>query len=138
MINSNLPFSPGNREKYRYIEKSLSNLFAVSTIDIGSFKIAFYHEDYGRQGNWGYIDGNGVEVIAPQYLFTNHFVGNTILVCKGKWEYREDWYDSHNHPTVDGWWSKEMLWGILDEHGNEVIPCIYDDIKMFNNSSGEC
>lgn len=30
---------------------------------------------------------------------------------------------------------REGKWGVLDNRGIEILPCIYDEINLFNNST---
>lgn len=68
-------------------------------------------------GNWGFIDKYGKIVIEPQYVFTSgyHHISNRAFVAK----------------VIDG----ETLWGLIDEKGNEVIPCIYPNLATHSGTA---
>ena len=116
---------------YAVVNFSSESLFLVSTIDFGGFysddNFAF-HSDYSKHaGIWGYADSNGMEIISPQYIYAHDFINGLALVAKGKWEKRREWNNRY--------WSEEMLWGMIDKKGNEIIPCKFDEIKHFNSDS---
>ncbi len=68
-------------------------------------------------GNWGFIDKYGKIVIEPQYVFTTGFrhYENRAFVAK----------------DVGG----KTLWGLIDEKGNEVIPCIYPNLGTHSGTA---
>lgn len=121
-------------EKYKHIRPCKDRMFAASLMNEinfmskAEFRLAYFHDDESIAGNWGFVNANGIEVIPPQYIFAHDFEDGIALVCKGKWEYKDKWDD---RDTTWGWWSEEMLWGFIDKEGNEVIPCIYDEIQFF-------
>ncbi|MDR0905486.1 MAG: WG repeat-containing protein, partial [Oscillospiraceae bacterium] len=123
-------------KKYKNIISCSDGMFRVSTLDEinfmprNSFRFAYHHDDESDAGIWGFVNTQGIEVIAPQYIFAYDFVDGIALVCKGKWEEKEKWDERDN---TWGWWSEEMLWGFIDKEGNEVIPCKYDEIELFQN-----
>ena len=68
-------------------------------------------------GNWGFIDKYGKIVIEPQYVFTSGYrhIENRAFVAK----------------SIDG----ETLWGLIDEKGNEIIPCIYPNLGTHSGTA---
>lgn len=68
-------------------------------------------------GNWGFVDKYGKIAIEPQYVFTSGFghIENRAFVAK----------------AIDG----ETLWGLIDEKGNEIIPCIYPNLATHNGTA---
>lgn len=68
-------------------------------------------------GNWGFVDKYGKIVIEPQYVFTTGFrhYENRAFVAK----------------DVGG----KTLWGLIDEKGNEVIPCIYPNLGTHSGTA---
>lgn len=68
-------------------------------------------------GNWGFIDKYGKIVIEPQYVFTSGYrhIENRAFVAK----------------NIDG----ETLWGLIDEKGNEIIPCIYPNLGTHSGTA---
>ncbi len=68
-------------------------------------------------GHWGFIDKYGKIVIEPQYVFTTGFgyYKNRAFVAK----------------DVGG----KTLWGLIDEKGNEVIPCIYPNLGTHSGTA---
>ncbi|MDR0852743.1 MAG: WG repeat-containing protein, partial [Clostridiales Family XIII bacterium] len=123
-------------KKYKNIISCSDGMFRVSALDEinfmhhDRFRLAYHHDDESDAGIWGFVNTQGIEVIAPQYIFAYDFVDGIALVCKGKWEEKEKWDERDN---TWGWWSEEMLWGFIDKEGNEVIPCKYDEIEFFQN-----
>lgn len=82
--------------------------------------ITYPEEDYFDElsaGLWGFIDKFGKVVIEPQYVFTSGFrhIENRAFVAK----------------IVDG----ETLWGLIDEKGNEVLPCIYPNLATHSGTA---
>lgn len=68
-------------------------------------------------GNWGFIDKYGKIVIEPQYVFTTGF-----RYCKDRAFVAKD---------VGG----KTLWGLIDEKGNEIIPCIYPNLGTHSGTA---
>ena len=68
-------------------------------------------------GNWGFIDKYGKIVIEPKYVFTSGYrhIENRAFVAK----------------SIDG----ETLWGLIDEKGNEIIPCIYPNLGTHSGTA---
>lgn len=95
---------------------------AVSTEDYSEMDMAYFSDYEFAAGWWGYVNSDGKEVIPPQYIFAFEFNDGLAIVCKGKWE-----MDFEGHKGRYG--SKEELWGMIDKEGNEVVPCIYDEIR---------
>jgi hypothetical protein len=125
-------------KRYKNICACSEGMFRASVIDefnfvTRNFRLAYHHDDDCNMGIWGFVNTQGVEVIAPQYIFAYDFEDGMALVCKGKWEYKDRWDEREN---TGGWWSDEMLWGFIDKEGNEVIPCKYDEIQFFQKDNG--
>jgi hypothetical protein len=119
---------------YRNICNCSDGMIRVSTMDEVNFmhrdrfRLAYFHDDESNAGIWGFVNTKGIEVIKPQYIFAYDFIDGMALVCKGKWVERDEWDERDN---TWGWWSEEMLWGFIDKEGNEVIPCKFDEIELF-------
>jgi hypothetical protein len=77
-----------------------------------------------RQGNWGYVNKNGVEIIKPQYIFAGFFEDGAATVCIGKWTIDKKWDNEYNQCY---YWTEQEKWGLIDKDGNYIIPCVYDD-----------
>lgn len=82
--------------------------------------ITFPEEDYFEElspGSWGFIDERGEIVIEPQYVFTSGFgfIENRAFVAK----------------IISG----NTLWGLIDEKGNEIIPCIYPNLATHHGTA---
>ena len=83
-------------------------------------KVEFPEEEYFEDlhaGNWGYINKFGKIVIEPQYIFATGFymIENRAFVAK----------------LVNG----EPLWGVIDNYGNEIIPCIYPNLATHRGTA---
>lgn len=122
--------------QYQRLENFSEGLARVSLLNI-SWEYLAYHSEYPEfAGYWGYVDKNGKEVIKPQYIYAFDFIGDRAIVAKGKWTIDKKWDNEYNQGK---YWTEEELWGVIDKQGNEIIPCIYDEIKRFvNNDWNEC
>ena len=83
-------------------------------------KCDFPEEEYFEElsaGNWGFIDKYGKIVIEPQYVFTSGFghIEDRAFVAK----------------VIDG----ETLWGLIDEKGREIIPCMYSELSTHSGTA---
>lgn len=133
-----------NKPKYSRFGEFHEGLCRVSTINIKKDSLAgelWYdwprnYMDENEPGFWGFVNEEGEEVIKAQYIFTGDFHNGVAVACKGKWEYREDWFLYENEASK-GYWSEEMKWGVIDKGGNEVIPFIYKYILRCEAQNGE-
>jgi len=91
---------------------------------MGEFKLAYFHEKSGCAGLWGWVDKDFNVVIEPQYIFAENFYNGIALVSKGKW------IPSDNGRLA---WKNEA-WGIINKQGDEILPCIYDELNEIGNS----
>ncbi|MDR0716262.1 MAG: WG repeat-containing protein, partial [Azoarcus sp.] len=76
------------------------------------------------KGQWGYINKNGEEVIAPRFDDAAGFAVNGLARIKvngsgSKWSY----YGGH--------WSYGGHWGYINAKGEEVIPPRFDEAEDF-------
>ena len=71
-----------------------------------------------RRGNWGFVNTKGEEAIPPQYAYATDFMNGVAIVAK-----KIPWYDGRKC-------------GVIDAKGNEVIPCIYDELYVFYTEDG--
>lgn len=118
--------------KYQDVGELCEGLCRVSTLKLGFMDLA-YHSDYSEiAGTWGYVDESGNEVIPPQYIYANDFEDGIAIICKGEWTIDKKWDNEYN---TGRYWTEEELWGAIDKTGKEVIPCIFDEIKYFNDTS---
>lgn len=133
-----------NGPKYLRFGEFHEGLCRVSTINIKKDSLAgelWYdwprnYMDQNEPGLWGFVNEEGEEAIKAQYIFTGNFHNGVAVACKGKWEYREDWFHYENE-TSEGYWSEEMIWGAIDKEGNEVIPFTYKYILRCEAQNGE-
>lgn len=125
----------------------------------GIYKPAFYLDTEYPAGIWGVVNSDGDFIIKPQYLFAFPFKDGRAIVAKGNWEYRDNW--QHAGKEYSGYWYEKDLWGVIDQHNNEVVAChhkyIYDisdenrrnlivkitdhehtTCELINASTGEC
>lgn len=93
-----------------------NGLIMVSLMD--EMGLAYHHKKGGCAGIWGWLDKDFNEVIKPQYIFAENFNDGKASVSKGKWIQLDD-------ELFD--WEGEA-WGIIDMHGKEIVPCIYDEL----------
>lgn len=97
-------------------------LIMVSLMD--EIELAYFHHKSGCAGLWGWIDIDFNVVIEPKYIFAENFINGKASVAKGKWVLLDNGcYD----------WENEA-WGIIDLQGNEIIPCLYDEIYPIDNT----
>ena len=114
--------------KYQEVGELCEGMCKVSTLKLDLMDLA-YHSDYSEiAGTWGYIDENGNEIVSPQYIYANDFEDGIAIVCKGKWTIDKKWDNEYN---TGRYWTEEELWGAIDKTGKEVIPCMFDEIKNF-------
>ena len=114
--------------KYQEAGELCEGMCKVSTLKLDLMDLA-YHSDYSEiAGTWGYIDENGNEIVSPQYIYANDFEDGIAIVCKGKWTIDKKWVNEYN---TGRYWTEEELWGAIDKTGKEVIPCMFDEIKNF-------
>ena len=124
-----LPDKDGNAfilpDKYKLSGSMHDDRLPVSTLLMPPVDLSLWSDGDFLAGEWGYIDGKGKEIIAPQYLYANNFIDGLAVVCKGKWIVKSD----------NSYWCDEQLWGVIDVNGDEVIPCRYEGIKVFYDTS---
>lgn len=116
--------------RYQEVGHYSEGLCKVSTLKLRFMDLA-YHSDYEDiAGIWGFVNEAGEEVIAPQFIYAYDFENGMAIVCKGKWTIEKKWDNKYNQGR---YWTDEELWGAIDAAGREVIPCIFDEIKFFND-----
>lgn len=98
-----------------------------------------------KDGKWSYIDTLAKTVIPPEYEEAHNFTGKVAGVKrKGKWGF----IDRNNQPAsafvydhiAYDYYGPNRIQvmrngkiGLADESGNEVVPCIYDELNGYNN-----
>lgn len=119
--------TPVNINGILYLEDAGCGLFKMNTQMVN----LAYHWDYDP-GMYGYIDSKGNIIVKPQYIWADRFDedDNLAIVCKGHWHTDPKW---SSEDKEDACWSDEMLFGMIDRTGNEVVPCIYDEIRRLND-----
>ena len=123
-----IEFAQNLDRKYQVVGKLCEGLCRVSSLKLSFMDLA-YHSDYSDiAGIWGYVDESGNEVVPPQYIYADDFEDGIAIVCKGEWTIDKKWDNKYN---TGRYWTEEELWGAIDKTGNEVIPCIFDEIKHF-------
>lgn len=121
--------------KYERIECFSDELARVSSLNINRlFSLAYYSEYSDNAGTWGYVDKTGKEVIKPQYIYAFDFINDRAIVAKGKWTIDKKWDNEYKQGK---YWTEEELWGVIDKNGNEIIPCVYDEIRCFINNDND-
>ena len=115
---------------YQEIGDFSEGLCRVSILKLRMFDLA-YHSDYSEiAGVWGYINERGEEVISPQYIYADDFETGIAFVARGEWTIDPKWDNAYN---TGRYWTEDELWGAIDATGTEVIPCIFDEIKRFED-----
>ncbi len=112
-------------DKYKLSGYMCDGMLPVSTLLMPQVDLSLWSDGDFLAGQWGYIDGKGKEIIAPQYIYANYFVDGLAVVCKGQWYIKSD----------NSYWCDEQLWGVIDVDGNEVIPCQYEGMQVFCDTS---
>lgn len=121
-----------SEKNYQEIGEFYEGMCRVTTLKLRFMDLA-YHSDYENiAGIWGYVNEKGEEVISPKYIYANDFENGIAIVAKGQWTIDKKWDNEHNQGR---YWTEEEFWGGIDKNGNEVIPCIFDEIKHFNDDS---
>ncbi len=100
-----------NKKEYGYIDKQGK---IIIPLKYEAFKYGFLngYTPAQLQGKWGMITDKGKIIIPHQYDFLDHFKGGLAVAGKG---------------GVDA-----MLFGYLDERGNEVIPFKFTKASLFS------
>ena len=100
-------------------------LFRINTKRITNLAFKWWHYEPGL---YGYIDGNGHEIVEPKYIWAEYFseTDHRAIVCAGKWETAKRMEDGEVREVT---WSNQMLFGMIDTEGNEVVPCKFDEIR---------
>ena len=129
---SEIPMKALKDNNYEVIDSFREGMCKVSTMKIGYRDLAYHSDHECYAGMWGYIDDKGEEVIPPQYIYAHSFKSGVAIVCKGNWTRDEKW---DNECNTGRYWTEEELWGVIDKTGKEVIPCIYDEINRFSETS---
>lgn len=114
--------------KYQDVGEYSEGMCKVSTLKLGFMDLAYHSDDEEIAGTWGFVNEDGVEVVAPQYIYAEDFSGGIAVVCKGKWTIDKKWDNKYNSGR---YWTDEELWGAIDKEGNEAIPFVFDEIKHF-------
>lgn len=117
--------------KYKRTGEFCEGMCRVSLLDIDFEDLAYYSDNSGIAGVWGYVDETGKEVIPPQYIYAEDFNDGIAIVCKGEWTKNEKW---NNRENSDRYWTEEELWGAIDKTGKEVIPCIFNEIRRMQDT----
>ena len=115
-------------QKYKRLCDFSEGMARVSTEEV--FNLAYYSDYMDEAGVWGYVNSAGVEIVPPQYIYAMDFENGLAQVCKGKWTRDEKW---NNNYITGGFWTEEERWGFIDKAGQEVIPCVFDEIKRHRN-----
>ena len=84
----------------------------------GHTDIVLYPFRENESMKWGYMDKEGTVIITPQYDIAENFIKNLAVVC-----IRDDGDDTYSGN-----------WGIIDKNNNIIIPLIYDNITMSEES----
>lgn len=129
-----IPAIPENANlKYQDVGQFREGMCKVSTLKLDFMDLAYHSDDSAIAGIWGFVNEDGVEVIAPQYIYADDFRGDIAIVCKGKWTIDKKWDNEHNSGK---YWTDEELWGGIDKEGNVAIPFIFDEMKRFWDIDG--
>ena len=91
---------------------------------LGEIDLQYHHTFFDVAGLWGWLDLNGNEIIAPQYVYAMSFYEGRAIVCKGEWSINDQ----------GQYWCENEGWGMIDRSGNEIVPCIYDEIFNIENT----
>lgn len=73
-----------------------------------------------KNGKWGFIDNNGIEIIPFQY----------DRIGRQNMDNSEEFSFSNKLAAV----KKDDKWGFIDRKGNIIIPFQYDDVCSFNST----
>lgn len=117
-----------NPNRYQDVGDYSEGMCRVSTLKLSYLDLAYYSEYDRIAGIWGFVNEAGEEVISPQYIYANDFEDGIAIVAKGKWTIDPKWDNECNQGR---YWTEEERWGGIDKNGNEVIPCVFDEIKFF-------
>ena len=74
------------------------------------------HDEWDPNDGWGYIDRQGKCIIRGQYSDACKFHNGYARVKKSK-------KDNLSYTSIQNLLCAEGDWGIIDTHGNEILPC---------------
>jgi len=94
------------RAKSGYIDKT-GNMIIYSRLYYGDFSEGKC--SFERNGQWGYMDRSGREIVAPQYAYAGSFSEGMACV------------------KING------LYGFIDANGNRIIPPVYAYAEKFSS-----
>jgi hypothetical protein len=113
---------------YQEVGNYYEGMCRVSILNLELMDFAFHMDYRDIAGCWGFVNKAGEEVISPQYIYANDFEDGIAIVAKGEWTI----YPEGDRKDKRGcYWSEVELWGGIDKNGNEIIPFIFDEIKLF-------
>ena len=112
----------------KYIDTA-GNEFSYKTVDSYDSSYRFTDElvAVALDGKWGFVDNFGVEVVPCKYTelqYRGKMFKELIGVRIG--DYGEYNYEGNDYPD------STAKWGFINDKGEEVIPCIYDDFNGFS------
>jgi hypothetical protein len=71
----------------------------------------YYYDYYDvKPGKWGFVNLEGEVVVEPKYVYAVGF-----------------WNGGGEHSVVARFVDGKLRWGVIDQTGKEVIPCIYPE-----------
>lgn len=149
---------------YDYVAIPSDNLFTVTEAGYtayfdtdGNVVLSFsnLYESYGnfteglarvmRNGKWGFINREGVEVIPPRFHFADEFAEGRSIVrneqdLHGAIDTRGNLVIDYRFPALTGFvkgyakFGDLKTWGLIDASGNIVVPQIYVSIgQVYRN-----
>lgn len=111
---------------YHFCGGYSNGLIMVSLL--GEIDLQYHHNYSNCAGIWGWIDVSFNEVINPQYVYAENFINEKSIVCKGEWKITEK--DNQKQ-----YWCEDEKWGVINTVGEEVVPCIYDELYRIEDSN---
>ncbi|MFD3408747.1 WG repeat-containing protein [Aquirufa sp. HETE-83D] len=106
---------------YDYIEVASNKIVSRATYDQAfPYKEGFAR--VSRNGFWGFINEDGIEIIPCKYIDANDFSEGLASVSIGTIEITESGYII----------KKDVKYGVIDKEGTKTIAFRFKDIKSFN------
>ncbi len=144
-------FKPRYHDLFGLIDQQGNELFSPQFDEIAKG----YEFIAVRTNNlWGFVDRNGQMIVEPKYYYLSYLMGSsstTINDTDGLMAVADDKYnwgvvDSSGNERIKPqyefvdieyggliWIKKNNLYGLVNQHGRIIIPCIFEDYHNFYN-----
>ena len=144
-------FKPRYHDLYGLIDKQGNELFSPQFDEIAK---GFNLIAVRKNNLWGFVDRNGQMIVEPKYYHLQHRMGTSgtniddvdglmavadnkfnwgVIDSTGNERIKPQYKKLHIEYGGLIWIMKNNLWGLLNQHGRLVLPCVFEDYYDFNN-----